>query len=130
VAQKNLANMACESTNNLLVVINDILDFSKLEAGKLTLEAINFSLQTVVGGVVSLLGANARGKGLQLESAQTSEVPAWMTGDPNRIRQILLHLTGNAIKFTERGSVHIVTSYRELAGESTEPPPEIIDNGI
>jgi PAS domain S-box-containing protein len=128
--QQNLANMARESTNNLLVVINDILDFSKLEAGKLTLEAIDFSLQTVIGGVVSLLGANARGKGLQLENALGSDVPAWMNGDPNRIRQVLLNLTGNAIKFTERGAVRIVASHRELTAETIELRIEVIDSGI
>ena len=128
--QQNLANMARESTNNLLVVINDILDFSKLEAGKLTLESIDFSLQAVIGGVVSLLGANARGKGVQLESALGSDIPAWINGDPNRIRQVLLNLTGNAIKFTERGAVRIVASHRELAGEAIELRIEVIDSGI
>ena len=128
--QQNLANMARESTNNLLVVINDILDFSKLEAGKLTLESIDFSLQPVIGGVVSLLGANARGKGVQLESALGSDIPAWINGDPNRIRQVLLNLTGNAIKFTERGAVRIVASHRELAGEAIELRIEVIDSGI
>jgi PAS domain S-box-containing protein len=128
--QQNLANMARESTNNLLVVINDILDFSKLEAGKLNLESIDFSLQAVIGGVVSLLGANARGKGLQLENALSSDVPGWMNGDPNRIRQVLLNLTGNAIKFTERGAVRIVASHRELAGEIIELRIEVIDSGI
>jgi signal transduction histidine kinase len=128
--QQNLANMARESTNNLLVVINDILDFSKLEAGKLTLESIDFSLQAVIGGVVSLLGANARGKGVQLESALSSDIPAWINGDPNRIRQILLNLTGNAIKFTERGAVRIAASHRELAGEAIELRIEVIDSGI
>jgi two-component system, sensor histidine kinase len=128
--QQNLATMARESTSNLLVVINDILDFSKLEAGKLTLESINFSLVAVIQGVVSLLGNTASAKGLRLESSQTSDMPAWVDGDPNRIRQVLLNLGGNAIKFTERGSVRIVASHRELASEVVELRIEVIDSGI
>jgi signal transduction histidine kinase/ActR/RegA family two-component response regulator len=128
--QLKLANMARESTNNLLLVINDILDFSKLEAGKLTLESIDFSLQAVISGVVSLLGSTASGKGVRLESSLSEEMPDWLEGDPNRIRQILLNLGGNAIKFTENGSVRIVASYRELAGEVVELRIEVIDSGI
>jgi two-component system, sensor histidine kinase len=111
-------------------VINDILDFSKLEAGKLTLESIDFSLPTVIGGVVSLLGTTASGKGLRLESSLSDQMPDWLEGDPNRIRQILLNLAGNAIKFTENGSVRIVASHRELAGEIIEVRIEVIDSGI
>jgi PAS domain S-box-containing protein len=128
--QLKLANMARESTNNLLLVINDILDFSKLEAGKLTLESIDFNLKTLIGGVVSLLGTAASGKGLQLESVLSDRMPDWLEGDPNRIRQILLNLTGNAIKFTEQGSVRIVATHRELAGEIVELRIEVIDSGI
>jgi CheY-like chemotaxis protein len=128
--QQQLAKMARESTNNLLVVINGILDFSKLEAGRLTLECIDFSLQQVIGEVDSLLGTTARGKGLKLENSLTAEMPAWLNGDPNRIRQILLNLAGNAIKFTEQGSVRIVASHRELAGEMVELRFEVIDTGV
>jgi signal transduction histidine kinase/ActR/RegA family two-component response regulator len=128
--QHKLANMARESTCNLLTVINDILDFSKLEAGKLALESIDFSLRDVVAGVVSLLGAPAHGKGLQLEGTMSSDMPAWLNGDPNRIRQVLLNLTGNAIKFTELGSVRIAASHRELAGDIVELRIEVSDSGI
>jgi PAS domain S-box-containing protein len=128
--QRKLAGMARESTNNLLIVINDILDFSKLEAGKLTLESIDFSVQAVISGVVSLLGITAHGKGLQLESSLSEVMPAWVNGDPNRIRQVLLNLAGNAIKFTEQGTVRIVASHRELAGEFVELRLEVIDTGI
>jgi two-component system, sensor histidine kinase len=128
--QQKLATMAREATNNLLVVINDILDFSKLEAGKLTLESIDFSLQAVISGVISLLGVTAHGKGLQLQSALSDVMPAWVNGDPNRIRQVLLNLAGNAIKFTERGSVRIAASHRELAGDVVELRIEVIDSGI
>jgi len=128
--QQQLAKMARESTNNLLVVINDILDFSKLEAGRLNLECIDFSLQQLIGGVDSLLGATARGKGLNLESSLTAGMPAWLNGDPNRIRQILLNLAGNAIKFTEHGSVRINASHRDLADGFVEVRIEVSDSGI
>jgi PAS domain S-box-containing protein len=128
--QQQLAKMARESTNNLLLVINDILDFSKLEAGRLSLESIDFSLQQVIGEVASLLGTTARGKGLELEHSLTAGVPAWLKGDPNRIRQILFNLAGNAIKFTEHGSVRINASHRDLAGDLVEVRIEVVDSGI
>ena len=128
--QLKLANMARASTHDLLLVINDILDFSKLEAGKLTLESIDFSLQSVIGGVVSLLGTTASGKGVRLESSLSDQMPDWLKGDPNRIRQILLNLAGNALKFTEQGSVCIVASHRELSGEIVEVRMKVIDSGI
>jgi two-component system, sensor histidine kinase len=117
-------------TRHLLIVINDILDFSKLEAGKLTLETIDFSLPAVIDGVVSLLGATARGKGLELQSSVPSDIPVCVNGDPNRVRQVLLNLAGNAIKFTERGSVRIAASHRELDGEIVEIRIEVTDSGI
>jgi signal transduction histidine kinase/ActR/RegA family two-component response regulator len=128
--QRKLANMARESSNSLLNVINDILDFSKLEAGKLTLESVDFSLQEVIGGVVSLLGVPAHGKGLRLESSLAEGMPAALKGDPNRIRQVLLNLVGNAIKFTKQGSVRIVASHRELVDEIIELSIKVIDTGI
>ena len=66
-------------------MINDILDFSKLEAGKLTLKSIDFSVQAVIGGVVSLLGTSASAKGIQLEDSSSDQMPDWLKGDPNRI---------------------------------------------
>jgi PAS domain S-box-containing protein len=128
--QRNLAAMARESTRNLLVVINDILDFSKLEAGKLALESIDFSLPQVISGVVALLGSTADGKGVRLESSLASDLPAWVRGDPNRIRQILLNLAGNAIKFTEHGSVRLAASHREPAPGVMELRIEVTDSGI
>jgi CheY-like chemotaxis protein len=128
--QLKLANMARAATQDLLLVINDILDFSKLEAGKLTLESIDFSVQAVIGGVVSLLGTSASAKGVRLEGSLSDQMPDWLKGDPNRIRQILLNLAGNALKFTEQGSVRIVASHRQLSGEIIEVRMEVIDSGI
>jgi CheY-like chemotaxis protein len=72
----------------------------------------------------------AQGKGLRLDSSVTDDLPAWINGDPNRIRQILLNLAGNAIKFTERGSVRIAASHRQLAGDVVELRIEVIDSGV
>jgi signal transduction histidine kinase/CheY-like chemotaxis protein len=128
--QRKLANMARESTDNLLKVINNILDFSKLEAGKFALESTDFSLQEVISGVASLLGVQAHGKGLRLESSLADGMPAALNGDPNRIRQVLLNLAGNAIKFTKQGSVRIVATHRERIDEIIELRIEVIDTGI
>ena len=128
--QRSLTDLARDATRSLLVVINDILDFSKLEAGQLKPEAIDFSLQTAISGVTALLSGTARGKGVVLESSVAADMPAALKGDPNRIRQILLNLAGNALKFTAAGSVRIVASYRELADEIIELRFEVIDSGI
>jgi signal transduction histidine kinase/ActR/RegA family two-component response regulator len=128
--QRRLAKLAHESASDLLTVVNDILDFSRLEAGKLTTESIGFSPADLMDGVTSLLGPKAQAKGLQLERFGDDDVPAWLNGDPNRIRQILLNLTSNAIKFTERGSVRITASHRALADDLVELRIEVIDSGI
>jgi signal transduction histidine kinase/CheY-like chemotaxis protein len=128
--QHKLADMARESTRNLLVVINDILDFSKLEAGKFDLESIDFSVPRLVAGVVSLLGIPLHSKGILLDSSITTDMPTWVKGDPNRIRQVLLNLVGNAIKFTERGAIRIAASHRELPGDVIELRIEVTDSGI
>jgi signal transduction histidine kinase/CheY-like chemotaxis protein len=128
--QRSLTDLAGDATRSLLVVINDILDFSKLEAGQLKPETIDFSLQTVISGVTGLLGGTARGKGVALESSVATAMPDALKGDPNRIRQVLLNLAGNALKFTAAGSVRIVASHRELADEIIELRIEVIDSGI
>jgi signal transduction histidine kinase/DNA-binding response OmpR family regulator len=96
------------SADSLLALINDILDLSKIEAGKLSFEKIDFDLQKVISGAVELLRQRARTKGLELRFGLDPNV--WMTleGDPNRLRQVLVNLIGNAIKFTERGQVSLL----------------------
>ncbi len=96
-----------ESGTALLAIINDILDYSKIEAGKLELEAIPLSLAGLVDGAVSIIRAEAEAKGLALHATLAPELPDWVRGDPVRLRQILLNLLTNAIKFTEAGSVRI-----------------------
>lgn len=96
----------------LLLIINDILDFSKIEAGRLVLEAVDFHPKVIVQDVVSLLSEQAHRKGLVLTCHIDNDIPAVLNGDANRLRQILLNLVGNALKFTEQGlvSIHVQKS--------------------
>ena len=89
----------------LLTVIDDVLDFSRLEAGRLDLSAVDFSLRDLVAGCEAVLRPDAGRKGLALHVAVAPDVPGWLCGDPDRLRQVILNLLGNAVKFTEHGSV-------------------------
>jgi two-component system, sensor histidine kinase and response regulator len=104
------------SAESLLSIINDILDFSKIEAGKLELESIPFDLRESLGETMKALGIRAHQKGLELIYEVQSEVPEAVAGDPGRIRQILINLVGNAIKFTSQGEVFV-----SLEQESQDP---------
>lgn len=128
--QVTLASLAQESAADLLAVINNILDFSKLEAGKLTPDSIGFSPVNLCSGVVSLIRPKAKEKGLRLEMQAAENLPAWLSGDPNRIRQVLMNLTINAVKFTDEGEIRIVASSRQLADDVVELRIEVIDRGI
>ncbi|MCI0330904.1 MAG: response regulator [candidate division Zixibacteria bacterium] len=101
---------AKSSAETLLGIINDILDFSKIEAGKLSLESIEFDLRTVVEDTASLLAPKAEQKGLELACLVEFGVPLALKGDPTRLRQVLINLTGNAVKFTEKGEIVIRAS--------------------
>jgi PAS domain S-box-containing protein len=89
---------------HLMTIINDILDLSKIEAGRVQLEQVNFHLSDVLDNVATLVGESAGAKGLVVE-CDGGNVPSWLRGDPTRLRQALLNYAGNAVKFTERGSV-------------------------
>lgn len=95
------------SADSLLAVINDILDFSKIEAGKLDLERVEFDLVKTLGPALKALALQAGRKGLELNFLVEAEVPASVVTDPGRLRQVLVNLVGNAIKFTERGEVNV-----------------------
>lgn len=97
------------SSQNLLAIINDILDLSKIEAGQVKLEKKPFSIQEEIHKVIKLLSIKAKGKGIDLYSKIQSAVPSCVTGDPARLRQILINLANNAIKFTNEGQVMIAT---------------------
>ncbi len=114
----------------LLTIINDILDFSKIESGKLLMDRVPFPLRATVEDVLDLLAERAQGKGLELVASFDPALPHRIVGDAGRLRQVLLNLVGNAVKFTERGEVVV-----RLAGETganREPVVrfEIRDTGV
>ena len=112
VEQREYAELIRTSGESLLAIINDILDFSKIEAGKLNLETIDFDLRLVLEETIDLLGLTAQRKGLELDLFVPADMTTSLRGDPGRLRQILVNLIGNAIKFTEQGGV-IVRAARE-----------------
>jgi PAS domain S-box-containing protein len=103
--QREYADMVRRSGEHLLDIVNDILDFSKIEAGKLDMEHLDFDVRTTVEDTVALVAERAYAKGLELACLVQSDVPTRLHGDPGRLRQVLVNLLGNAIKFTERGDV-------------------------
>jgi signal transduction histidine kinase/CheY-like chemotaxis protein/HPt (histidine-containing phosphotransfer) domain-containing protein len=105
--QRHYVETIRESGEALLGILNDILDFSKMEAGKLDLQPADFDLGVVVDSVITLLGTRAREKNLYLSSRLAADVPTALRGDAGRLRQVLLNLVGNAIKFTDAGSVRV-----------------------
>ena len=107
--------MAKESADALLVVIDDILDFSKIEAGKLTIESIALDVRSCIGVALSTLRFQSDKKGLALRADIDSAVPPWLQGDPGRLRQVLINLLGNAVKFTARGEVSLRLAVEKLA---------------
>ena len=108
---RNVAVMR-ESAQALLRIIDDVLDFSKIDAGRMDIEALPFSLSDLVAGTVETMLPQARQKRLALFADPPGGGPDWVTGDPTRVRQILFNLVGNAIKFTDRGFVRISADSR------------------
>lgn len=115
--QQRFAEVISRSGNSLLHIINDILDMSKIEAGKLELEEIPFSLATLVEDSVSLFAARAHEKSLHIGMVITPEIAQMSIGDPTRLGQVISNLTNNALKFTETGGVLIRVSAENLSGE-------------
>ncbi len=113
----------------LLTIIDDILDFSKVEAGKLTLERVPVNLPSTIQGAVELVRLQASAKGLDVGVDIDAELPNWLTGDPTRLRQILLNLLSNAVKFTDRGKVSL-TARRHVEGETPYIAFDVVDTGI
>ena len=105
--QRQYLGIVKQSAESLLVILNDILDFSKIESGKLTLEEVEFELNSIIEATINTCAVQSHGKGLELLCSYESDVPPFMLGDPVRLRQILINLTGNAIKFTDKGEVQI-----------------------
>ena len=128
--QRDYANTVRVCSESLLSVINDILDFSKLEAGKVELEIIDFDLHAVVNETVEIQAARAQEKGLELIPFVLPEVPKLVRGDPGRLRQLLLNLVNNAIKFTECGEVVVRVTTESQSGEQLTLRFEVTDTGI
>ena len=128
--QREYAEAVHKSGETLLTVINDILDFSKIEAGKLALERIEFSPRAGVEDVLQLLAETAHRKQLELALWAEDDVPEEILGDPNRFRQVVTNLVGNAIKFTERGEVFVTLTCEAAAEGRRQLRLEIHDTGI
>jgi signal transduction histidine kinase/HPt (histidine-containing phosphotransfer) domain-containing protein len=105
--QRDYLSMVKSSADSLLQIINDILDFSKIESGKLDVESINFSLEELLSDTIKTLAVRAHEKRLALVLQLASDVPKCVQGDPGRIRQVIVNLVGNAIKFTENGEIAV-----------------------
>jgi PAS domain S-box-containing protein len=114
--QRDYADTVARSADALLVIINDILDFSKIEAGKLDIAAADFELRTTLDDAIATLAVKADEKHLELACDLPANVPAYLVGDAGRLRQVLVNLVGNAVKFTERGEV-VVRVEQEFAIE-------------
>ncbi len=128
--QRDYAETAFRSGEALLEIIDDILDLSKIEAGRLELEVVDFSPAEVLREVLKLVYSRARRKGLMLNAEVPDEAQGVLRGDPARLRQVLLNLVANAIKFTERGEVAVKVSMAEASEHDVRFLFEVRDTGI
>lgn len=128
--QLKYLNSIKHASDNLLIIINDILDLSKIEAGKVNFEKIAFELKNELAAVVDTVKVNADDKGLNLFLNISDKLPTSIAGDPYRLNQILLNLTGNAIKFTEQGSVTIQAEISAETADTIQIKFSVIDTGI
>ena len=129
-AQRNIFLTISTEAIALLEIINDILDFSKIEAGMLELETVPFDLRLIVEGVASSVALNAQSKGLEVSSFLSPDVPNRLIGDPVRLRQILMNLAGNAVKFTHEGEVHLRAEVMEDLEDEVALKFSVDDTGI
>jgi signal transduction histidine kinase/DNA-binding NarL/FixJ family response regulator len=128
--QRDYVRLIRQSGDHLLDLINDILDFSRLDAQRVELEAVEFDPRALMQGVVALFLAQARSKGLRLSASSAETVPAVLTGDPGRLRQILLNLVGNAVKFTDRGWVTVAMTHEMRDDGRLRLMVNVADSGI
>ena len=128
--QKEYLEIIDISTETLLMIINDILDFSKIEAGQISFERIKFNLREEVEEVNKLLSYKAKQKKLKLSVDISKEVPEMVYGDPLRLKQVLINLINNAIKFTEEGFVHVRVIQERDLGKKQKIRFEVSDSGI
>jgi len=128
--QREYLTMVKSSADSLLRILNDILDFSKIEAQKLELESVNFSLRDSLGDTMKSLALRAHQKGLELAYRVPPSIPDALVGDPGRLRQIVVNLVGNAIKFTERGEVVLHVGAESESEDETVLHFAVTDTGI
>jgi two-component system sensor histidine kinase/response regulator len=128
--QTEYLNMVKGSADSLLQVINDILDFSKIEAGKLDIDPIEFKLRDTLANAMKPLSIRAHRKGLELVTHVSPDIPDVLVGDPTRLRQVLLNLAGNALKFTERGEVEVRAEVEGREGSELMLHFTVRDTGI
>jgi two-component system, sensor histidine kinase and response regulator len=128
--QREYLSLARSSAESLMTIINDILDFSKIEAKKLELEKIEFSLQDCLEETIKSLAVRAHQKGLELACQIPPDAPAYLIGDPTRLRQIMVNLVGNAIKFTEQGEVVVRVEKEAQPGMGVVLHFTVTDTGV
>ncbi|HUP06001.1 MAG TPA: ATP-binding protein [Caldimonas sp.] len=128
-AQRRLVRTAASSGTSLMSILNDVLDHSKIEAGKLILSPTTMSLHVLANAVVSLFKANAESKGIEIDLEIDPEGDEWVVGDVQRIKQVLLNLVGNAVKFTERGTVTVKVLTQATMDDHCQVLFEVHDTG-
>ncbi|MDU2065699.1 MAG: PAS domain S-box protein [Sporomusaceae bacterium] len=128
--QKENLTIAKTCANSLLKIIDDVLDFSKMEAGKVTLENVNFSVRDTFESVIKAHGARAESKGLSLYYQFAANLPQTLRGDPHRLQQVLNNLLGNAIKFTEQGKITVTAECKNLDIDQCNLLVTVTDSGI
>jgi two-component system, sensor histidine kinase and response regulator len=128
--QREYAKTIQSSAETLLTIINDVLDFSKIEAGKLTFESLDFNLTEAVESALDILAERAQAKGTELVMAMPPEVPRFVRGDPGRLRQVIVNLVGNAIKFTEGGEVIVSVTLHSKSDINAVVRFEVRDTGV
>ena len=128
--QKRYAEIVRNSSDALLALLNDILDFSKMEASKLDLEILDFDLRSLLDDFAAMLAQRAYDKGLEFICAAAPDVPAYLRGDPGRLRQVLINLAGNAVKFTSKGEVAVRVSLVSETDDSALVRFSVKDTGI
>ena len=128
--QRDYVETIRQSGESLLIIINEILDFSKVDSGNIHLENNPFHLHSCVNEVTALLSQSAAIKGLELSAEIERSTPTWVSGDVTRLRQILVNLVGNALKFTDSGSVSVRISSQNVQDSKTRLQVQIVDTGI
>ena len=128
--QRNYAEKIRTSGNSLLAILNDILDFSRINAGKLTLENVPFSMEDVMENVVNIFGSLVAEKGIRLQATIAPELTATLLGDPLRLAQVINNLMGNAVKFTQAGEIRLTVKARRQTSAEVDLEISVQDTGI